>query len=104
MYTFKILLISILIMFVYSCVVAPNIESKYDKTCQTYEKKVVLSIDGEWEPTQLECSSKKECKSDFIGKELISIIVFPVSAIISGTIAVVGNTVFWFNELGQCPN
>jgi len=50
----------------------------------------------------LECSNKGDCKTMFLSNIIGSIIVFPVSAIISGSIAVVGNTIYWVEEYGQC--
>ena len=51
---------------------------------------------------ELECPNKDDCKAQFLGQMLGSVIVFPVSAIISGSIAVIGNSVYWISEQGQC--
>ncbi|TYK66679.1 hypothetical protein [Colwellia echini] len=100
----KTLLISLLLTLLCSCVVVPKVESKYNETCKTREKKIVLSLKGDWEPSEMECANKQECKDDFIGENILGFITLPVSAIVSGSIAVVGNTVLWFRELGQCDN
>jgi hypothetical protein len=52
----------------------------------------------------LEYSNKGDCKAMFLGNIIGSVIVFPVSAIISASIAVVGNTIYWVDEYQQCSS
>ena len=80
----------------------PKFTEKFDKKCQTVQKKVELSIEDAGIFGELECPNKEECKAQFLGQVLGSVIVLPVSAIISGSIAVIGNTVYWLEEQGQC--
>lgn len=102
MHLSKVLLISFLSLFLCSCAVMPKFTEKFDKKCQAVQKKVELSIEDAGMFGELECPSKDDCKAQFLGQVLGSVIVFPVSAIISGSIAVIGNSVYWLNEQGQC--
>ncbi|AAZ25935.1 hypothetical protein [Colwellia psychrerythraea] len=98
----KVLLISSLSLFLCSCAVMPTFTEKFDEKCQAVQKKVVLSIEDAGMFGELECPSKDDCKAQLLGQILGSVIIFPVSAIISGSIAVIGNSVYWLNEQGQC--
>jgi len=64
----------------------------------TLEQKQLILLSGH-------CSGAGGCA----GKELIFALSFvlnaaalPASAIVSGSIAVIGNTIFWLQERGQC--
>lgn len=102
MKTSHVLLISFFSIFLCSCAVVPEFTEKFDKKCQTVQKKVELSIEEAGVFDKLECSDKDDCKSMFLAKVIGSALVFPVSAIISGSIAVIGNTIYWVEEYGQC--
>ena len=80
----------------------PSFTEKFDEKCQKTQKKVELSIEQVGMFDDLECSDKHDCKSMFLSEIIGSVIVFPVSAIISGSIAVIGNSIYWIEEYGQC--
>jgi len=80
----------------------PNFTEKFDKRCQTVQKSVELSVEQLEMFSDLECSDKDDCTTKFLGEIVGSVIIFPVSAIISGSIAVVGNSIYWVNEYGDC--
>jgi hypothetical protein len=42
--------------------------------------------------------------SQFLAQVAGSAAVFSVSALVSGSIAVVGNSVYWLDEQGECDN
>lgn len=96
------LVISFLFLLLSSCAVMPTFTEKFDKKCQVVEKKVELSIEQSAMFDDLECSDKNDCKAAFLGEIIGSVILLPVSAIISGSIAIIGNTVYWIEEYGQC--
>ncbi|MDP2561083.1 hypothetical protein [Psychrobium sp. 1_MG-2023] len=85
-----------------ACVVQPNVVNNYDERCHVVKKKVELSVEQLEFFGALDCSDGRDCKDVFISEILGSAVVFPVSAIVSGSIALVGNTVFWLQEQGQC--
>ena len=99
---FKSLLISFLTIFLCSCAVMPQFTEKFDEKCQTVQKKVELSIEQSGAFEDLECSDNEDCKAVFLAEIIGSVIVFPVSTIISGSIALIGNTIYWVEEYGQC--
>lgn len=80
----------------------PEFTEKFNKKCQAVQKKVELTVEQTAMFDNLECPNKEDCKTMFLGNIIGSVIVFPVSAIISGSIAIVGNTIFWVEEYGQC--
>ena len=98
----RILLIAFLSQFIFSCAVMPTFTEKFDKNCQSVQKKVELSVKELEMFGDLECSDKDDCKAQFLGEVLGSVITFPITAIISGSIAVVGNSIYWVNEYGEC--
>ena len=102
MHLHKIILLSSFCLLLCSCVVKPTVTSAYDEKCKLVKKKVELSVEQVQVFKQLNCSGNHECIAQFLGQFFSAAIVFPLSAIVSGSIAVVGNTVYWLNEQGQC--
>ena len=74
------------------CVAVPTVSESYDKKCQIVRKKVELTIEQVQAFKQLNCGSSHDCKSQFLGQVIGATLIFPVSVVISGSIAVVGNT------------
>ena len=87
-----------------SCVVKPTMTHEYHKNCKVVKKKIKLSVEQMEIFDELNCSGSHECKSQFLGQIVGATLVFPISAFISGSIAVVGNTFYWLNEQGQCES
>lgn len=102
MTVFKVLLITFLSILLSACAVVPNFSEKFDNKCQSVQKKIGLSVERLGNFSDIQCSSNDDCVAQLTGEALGSIIVFPVSAIISGSIAIVGNTIYWFKEQGEC--
>jgi hypothetical protein len=48
--------------------------------------------------------SNEECLSQFFFQVVGSTIVFSTTAVISGSIAGVGNTLYWVEEQGKCSD
>lgn len=102
MHLHKIIILSTFCLLLGSCVVKPTVTSEYDEKCQVVKKKVELSVEQVQAFHQLHCSGNHECKAQFLAQVVGVALVFPLSAIISGSIAAVGNTMYWLNEQGQC--
>ena len=99
---YKALLCSFLLLSICSCAVVPTFTEKFDNKCQTVQKKVVLSTEVLGPTDGFECPDKDACIAKLSGHVIGSVIIYPLSAIFSGTIAMVGNSYYWVNELGQC--
>ena len=77
-------------------VVKPRVVTAYDDDCEIGYRKMVLTVDQE----PLFASS---CSGAMCGEvALAALFVMPASAIVSGSIALVGNTVFWMEKRGRC--
>jgi len=80
-----------------SCVFVPQVVSHYDESCQIESRQMVLAA----EPLALipvNGCSDEVCLSLLAGQVLL----VPVSAVVSGSIVLVGNTVFWLQKQGDC--
>lgn len=98
----KTIIISSFLLLLCSCVVKPTVTTVYDDDCQITKNKVELTVEQVNTFYQLNCSRSHDCKSQFVGQVVGAAIVLPLSAIISGSIALVGNTIYWLNEKGRC--
>ena len=86
-----------------SCVVKPEFTESYDEKCTITKQRVELTVEELELFKGLQCSSNHECKAEFLAHVTGAALILPVSAIVSGSIAVVGNSIFWLKEQGQCP-
>ena len=78
------------------CIVVPRTAEVYDERCRTYVKQVVLEAEV--------VGSIGHCHNDACLVMLASAgIVSAVSAVVSGSVAIVGNIVYWAERRGQCP-
>jgi hypothetical protein len=78
------------------CIVTPRDTQVYDPDCKTYVKQVVLE--------SREIGALGHCSNDGCAVLLASMgIVAAASAVISGSVAVVGNIAYWMERRGQCP-
>lgn len=91
-----LMLLSVMTVSVTACTFYPK-KLEYYSDCNIKANKLVL----EAEPIKLACATSY---SDPSGKAcLSSLIAFGVaSAIVSGSIVVIGNTVYWLEEEGKC--
>lgn len=78
-----------------ACVVVPATTTRYDAACETTSRRVTL------EPVQVGvffgCQSR-DCAALLVAAGVAAL----ASAVVSGSIAVVGNVVYWLEEQGQC--
>ena len=77
------------------CVLVPATTATYDATCEITSRRVTL------EPVQVGvffgCQGR-ECGALLVAAGVAAL----ASAVVSGSVAVVGNVVYWLEEQGQC--
>jgi hypothetical protein len=78
------------------CMVVPRTVSTYNADCQVVEKHMTLETQQVGAVTG--CHNNAECVS------LLAVygLVAATSAVVSGSVAVVGNVVYWVERRGQC--
>lgn len=70
----------------------PKVVEYYDAGCSVQTRKVVL----ETQPLgNLSCTQSSDCMA-------LVLAISASSAIVSGSIVVVGNTAYWLERVGQC--
>ncbi len=78
-----------------SCVVVPQTREVYDPDCQVHHKQIVLeaAVIGHF----------GSCGGDACAAAMATFgIVAVASAVVSGSIAVVGNVLYWAEKQGRC--
>ena len=78
-------------VFVSSCIVYPKKVEYYDAECEIMVKKLTLEVEV---VTQNACSYEEEC--------LVLLGASAASAVVSGSIVVIGNTIYWLEKVGNC--
>lgn len=78
------------------CVYLPNTTTTYDETCQSHKRHMRLEVQ--------QVGTLMGCQGDACVAALVAFgAVTAATAIVSGSIAMVGNVVYWLEEQGQCP-
>lgn len=78
------------------CIVVPRTADVYDPRCQTFVKQVVLETEV--------VGAIGHCHNDGCLAVLASMgIISAATAVVSGSIAVVGNILYWAERRGACP-
>lgn len=79
------------------CVVVPQTREVYDEKCRMLTKEVVLetAVLG-----QFRGCNDKECALMLASMGVVT----AATAVVSGSVAVVGNVVYWFERQGRCLN
>jgi hypothetical protein len=91
----KHLLVIALSVLLQACVVVPRTTSVYDEECKVLRRQMVLDVE--------QIGVFGGCSNDGCAALLVgSGVVVAASAVVSGSIAVVGNMVYWFERQGQC--
>lgn len=79
-----------------ACIVVPRTTTRYDPDCQLVSRHVELEV------TQIAalgiCHSGPECSAVLATAGVVT----AASAVISGSIAIVGNVAYWLERQGQC--
>ena len=86
-----------------SCVVKPTFKSRYDEDCQMVKRHVHLSMEEVGRFGLMNCSNE-ECLSQFLMQVVGATILVSTTVVVSGSIAVVGNTLYWIDERGECSD
>lgn len=80
-------------------VFSPQVVTLYDEDCDVVFQKMELTVEQhDALAGRGQCSGEKDCLT-FVAAVLM---ITPVSAIISGSIVVAGNTAYWMEHKGQC--
>ncbi len=80
------------------CIVMPRTEMHYDDACDVEYKHITLTAEQvNLASASMQCDSR-EC-AIVLAAQLLAI---PVSALISGSIVLVGNTMYWAQHKGAC--
>ena len=78
------------------CIVVPQTREVYDPDCRIMRREVTL------EPTVVSgfvgCSGDRDCAALLAAMGLVS----AASLVVSGSVAIVGNAVYWFERQANC--
>ncbi len=78
-----------------ACVVVPRTDSVYDEECKYQRRQMVLEVQ--------QIGAFGGCANDGCVALLVGAgVVAAASAVVSSSIAVVGNVVYWFERQGRC--
>lgn len=77
------------------CVYFPNTTTAYDEKCQTYQKHMTLEV--QQIGTFVGCHGEA-C----VGALVVMGAVSASTAVVSGSVVVVGNVVYWIENQGRC--
>ncbi|MCA0244085.1 MAG: hypothetical protein LCI02_24985 [Proteobacteria bacterium] len=85
-----------LLLLLAGCIVVPRSTQVYDPQCRAYVKQMVLEAEV--------IGIIGNCNNDGCAVMLASMgIVSAASAVVSGSVAVIGNIVYWAERQGRCP-
>jgi len=91
------LLLALVVVLLAGCVVVPQTRETYDEGCRMMKREVVL------ETTSAERFKKcegAECTAMMVATGVVT----AASAVVSGSIAMVGNVLYWFERQGRCKS
>lgn len=78
-----------------ACVVVPRTTSVYDDECKLERRQMVLEVQ--------QIGAFGGCANEGCAALLVTAgVVAVASAVVSGSVAVVGNVVYWLERQGQC--
>ncbi len=78
-----------------ACVVVPRTTTVYDEDCRTHMRQMVLDVE---QVGFFGGCANQGCVALLVGAGVVT----AATAVVSGSIAVVGNIVYWFERQGQC--
>jgi hypothetical protein len=97
----KILGLLIACCFLCSCIIKPRQVVGYDVECNIETKRYELTAEQVKMFENMQCENNG-CKEEFVARVVGAVFVVPLSAIVSGSIVVTGNTLHWLEEKGKC--
>ncbi len=78
-----------------ACVVVPQTRNVYDPECMVMKRQMTLEVAA--------LGSFQSCGGDACMAMLVALgAVTAATAVVSGSVALVGNMVYWFEHQGQC--
>ncbi len=86
-----------------ACVVKPKTVASYNDKCMVSTQKVVLTAE-QMQIFDISNCITGSCKAEVAQAAVFSIVTTTTTAIVSGSIALVGNTLYWMESQGKCPN
>lgn len=97
------LLLILLSTALHACVVVPKKVASYDQTCKVAVQKISLDIEQMKSDTSWHCTND-DCVWDISEDIAEAVFTTATSAVVSGSIALAGNTAYWLEREGKCPN
>ena len=98
----KNLLFVVLLVAVSGCVYKPHKIAFYDEDCDVVSRKYVLTKEELHLLMQNDECQDAECITLLLGRSLGIVFAGPISAVISGSFVVVGNTLYWLEKQMKC--
>lgn len=95
--------ITLLTSSVCACVVTPKKVASYDEKCMVSTHKIELTVEQINLFNDVHCISNS-CKMELTSALVTSALTTATSAVVSGSIALLGNTLYWAESKGKCPN
>ena len=86
-----------------ACVVTPKKVASYDGKCRVSTQKVILTTEQMRTFDEIDCLTGS-CKEEVTGALIVATLTATTSAIVSGSVALIGNTLYWLESQGECPN
>lgn len=95
-FTAPAILPALTLVAVSGCMVVPRTVSSYNADCQMVERR--MTLETQQVGALASCHNNAECAS------LLAVygLVAATSAVVSGSVAVAGNVVYWVERQGQC--
>lgn len=97
-------LICVTSLILSACVVQPTTVTEFDEQCQMETKSVILQMHEIGGIGMVQCSGNQDCKAALVGQAVGAALILPISAVISGTIALSSNSYYWLSEKAACHN
>jgi hypothetical protein len=85
------------------CVVTPKKVASFDTKCMAYTNKIELTTEQIGLLDEVDCLTKS-CRTEVAAALVTSTIATTASTIVSGSIALIGNTFYWVESQGRCSN
>jgi hypothetical protein len=85
-----------------ACVVVPKKVASYDQKCKVAVQRITLDIEDLGDNRSWSCTNDY-CAWDISAEIAQAAFTTATSAIVSGSIAVAGNTAYWLESEGKCP-
>ncbi|HSC67191.1 MAG TPA: hypothetical protein VLC79_05855 [Cellvibrio sp.] len=95
------LLVAILTSALSACVVVPEKVTSYDSVCNASRQKIELTTE-QIEVFDVANCLVHSCTEEIISALAISTLAFTTSTVVSGSVALVGNSVYWLESQQRC--